>query len=123
MTNRPQRRACVMGHPVAQSRSPMLHRFWLEKLGINGAYDYADVPPEKFADFHRVLKRGAAACMHKPFYPSDIDTVLHRLLGLPSPTLTIRRPGVLKHFDVSITGLGTEGLTGCAKQVSFSAET
>jgi shikimate dehydrogenase len=49
------RRACIMGHPVAQSRSPMLHGYWLKTLGIEGAYDRADVPPEKFPAFFRDL--------------------------------------------------------------------
>ena len=51
------RRACVMGHPVAHSRSPMLHGYWLRTLGIDGAYEFADTAPEKFEDFFRNLKR------------------------------------------------------------------
>jgi len=31
-------RACVIGHPIAQSRSPMLHGYWLRTLGIAGSY-------------------------------------------------------------------------------------
>jgi shikimate dehydrogenase len=49
-------RACIMGHPVAHSRSPMLHGYWLRTLGIDGAYELADVPPEKFEAFFRALK-------------------------------------------------------------------
>ncbi len=48
-------RACVMGHPVAHSRSPMLHGYWLRTLGIEGAYELADVAPENFAAFFRAL--------------------------------------------------------------------
>ena len=48
-------RACVMGHPVAHSRSPMLHGYWLRTLGIEGAYELADVAPENFAAFFRGL--------------------------------------------------------------------
>lgn len=29
----------VIGDPIAQSKSPLMHSFWLEKLGIDGAYD------------------------------------------------------------------------------------
>jgi shikimate dehydrogenase len=50
-------RACVMGHPVAHSRSPMLHGYWLRTLGIDGAYEFADVAPENFEEFFRGLKR------------------------------------------------------------------
>jgi shikimate dehydrogenase len=48
-------RACIMGHPVAQSRSPMLHGYWLNKLNVEGAYERADVPPENFPAFFRDL--------------------------------------------------------------------
>src|SRR6266851_3162152 len=47
----PLRRACVMGHPVAHSRSPMLHGYWLKTLGIEGAYELKDLTPEQFPDF------------------------------------------------------------------------
>jgi shikimate dehydrogenase len=48
-------RACIMGHPVAHSRSPMLHGYWLRTLGIAGSYEFADVAPEKFETFFRGL--------------------------------------------------------------------
>ena len=50
-------RACIMGHPVGHSRSPMLHGYWLRTLGIDGSYEFADVAPEKFEEFFRGLKR------------------------------------------------------------------
>ena len=45
------RRACVMGHPVAHSRSPMIHNYWLRELGIPGSYDLKDLAPEAFPGF------------------------------------------------------------------------
>jgi shikimate dehydrogenase len=50
-----KRRACIMGHPVAHSRSPMLHGYWLRTLEIDGAYEFADVPPDAFEAFFRGL--------------------------------------------------------------------
>jgi shikimate dehydrogenase len=44
-------RACVMGHPIAQSRSPMLHGYWLAQLGIAGSYTKVEVLPGDFAQF------------------------------------------------------------------------
>jgi shikimate dehydrogenase len=41
-------KACVMGHPVAHSRSPMIHGYWLRSLGIPGAYELKDLTPEAF---------------------------------------------------------------------------
>ena len=45
------RRACVMGHPVAHSRSPMIHGYWLKTLGIPGAYELKDLTPDQFVPF------------------------------------------------------------------------
>ena len=30
--------AAVMGWPISQSRSPMLHNYWFEKHGLAGSY-------------------------------------------------------------------------------------
>lgn len=40
-----------MGHPVAHSRSPMIHGYWLKTLGIPGAYEFKDLAPEQFVPF------------------------------------------------------------------------
>lgn len=47
------RRACVVGHPVAHSRSPVIHRYWLQEHQIDGDYAREDVPPEKIEGFFR----------------------------------------------------------------------
>ncbi|MGA0533227.1 shikimate dehydrogenase [Hansschlegelia sp. KR7-227] len=52
MTGGPPR-ACVLGWPVRQSRSPLIHRHWLATYGVDGAYDPAEVRPEDFAAFVR----------------------------------------------------------------------
>ena len=28
----------VIGDPIAHSKSPLIHQFWLDKLGLEGAY-------------------------------------------------------------------------------------
>lgn len=56
-------RACVTGHPVSYSRSPMLHGFWLKHYGIDGEYRREDVPPETAAAFYRSLgEKGYRGC-------------------------------------------------------------
>jgi shikimate dehydrogenase len=45
------KRACVIGWPVEHSRSPAIHRYWLERYGIDGAYEKEAVRPEEFASF------------------------------------------------------------------------
>ena len=44
-------RAGVAGWPVEHSRSPMIHRYWLEALGIAGTYEKFAVRPGEFRAF------------------------------------------------------------------------
>ncbi|HEX3495125.1 MAG TPA: shikimate dehydrogenase [Methylocella sp.] len=50
-------KACVIGWPVAHSRSPLIHRFWLDRLKIEGSYELAAVAPADFPAFLRDLTR------------------------------------------------------------------
>ncbi len=53
------KRAFVIGHPIAHSRSPLIHGHWLQQHGIAGAYDAIDVAPEALADFFAAFRDGA----------------------------------------------------------------
>lgn len=44
-------RAFVCGHPIAHSRSPLIHGYWLKTLGLEGTYERIDVAPADFATF------------------------------------------------------------------------
>ena len=41
----------VIGDPIAQSKSPAIHRFWLEKLGIEADYRATQVSEAEVADY------------------------------------------------------------------------
>ncbi|WP_298306492.1 shikimate dehydrogenase [uncultured Erythrobacter sp.] len=43
--------AHVIGDPIAQSKSPLIHGFWLDKLGIPGVYETRHVTPENLSDY------------------------------------------------------------------------
>jgi shikimate dehydrogenase len=45
------RKAFVVGWPIAHSRSPLIHRFWLKRHGLDGDYVREAVPPEEIAAF------------------------------------------------------------------------
>ena len=49
------RLAGIMGWPVAHSRSPLLHGFWLDETGIDGAYVPLPVRPEHIEQALRAL--------------------------------------------------------------------
>lgn len=50
-------RAFVIGHPVAHSRSPLLHGFWLRSYGLRGSYETIDVAPGALPAFVAGLKK------------------------------------------------------------------
>ncbi len=55
--------ACVIGWPIAHSRSPLIHGYWLREYGIDGTYTKEPVQPENLAWFLSTLKeRGFAGC-------------------------------------------------------------
>jgi shikimate dehydrogenase len=55
------KKAFVVGHPIAHSRSPMIHGHWLRQYGIDGSYRAIDVRPDDFAAFLASLcERGLA---------------------------------------------------------------
>ena len=57
------KRALVIGSPIAHSRSPLVHGFWLRAHGIAGEYGRQEVRPDEVAAFLRALPdRGIAGC-------------------------------------------------------------
>ena len=48
------------------------------------------------------IRLGATAVMHKPFFPTEIDAVLHRIFGLQSPKLATE--GSVRDFGIKIHG-------------------
>lgn len=72
--------AGIMGWPVAHSRSPALHNFWLEEQGIDGAYIPLPVRPKQLAGALRALPMlGLRGCNltipHKQLALSAVDHV------------------------------------------------
>lgn len=51
-------KCCVIGHPIAHSRSPIIHGHWLATNGIEGSYTKLDVAPDALADFAKAMRDG-----------------------------------------------------------------
>lgn len=54
-------RAFVIGHPIAHSRSPLIHGTWLAEHGIDGTYEAIDVAPADLPAFFERLRNGEFA--------------------------------------------------------------
>lgn len=41
----------VIGHPIGHSKSPLIHQFWLDRLGIVARYQVTDIEPEQLSNY------------------------------------------------------------------------
>ncbi|WP_149141684.1 shikimate dehydrogenase [Gemmobacter caeruleus] len=102
--------AGVIGHPVAHSRSPALHGFWLRRYGLKGHYVPLDIAPADFESALRMLPRmgfvGVNVTLpHKENLLRIADIVTDRaaLIGAAN-TVIFRKDGKI-HAD-NTDGLG-----------------
>lgn len=93
--------AGIFGWPVKHSRSPLLHGFWLDHYGIDGAYVPLAVAPEHFQQALRILPTmgfvGANVTLpHKEAALSTVDEAdyLAQRIGAVN-TIVVREDGSL----------------------------
>lgn len=113
------RRAFVVGHPIAHSRSPLIHGHWLARHGIAGTYERLDVAPEAFAGFVRDLagsgyaggnvtiphKEAAHALSHALTPRARRIGAVNTLVVRPDGTIlgdNTDAPGFVAHLDQSL---------------------
>jgi shikimate dehydrogenase len=96
--------AGVIGHPVAHSRSPALHGYWLKRYGLKGHYIPIDIAPTDLAELIRTLPRLGFVGLnvtipHKEAILQIADIVTDRaaLIGAAN-TLIFRKDGKI-HAD------------------------
>jgi shikimate dehydrogenase len=113
------RLAGIMGWPVAHSRSPLLHGFWLEETGIDGAYVPLPVRPADIEPALRALPilgfRGCNLTIpHKQTALQVADRVdpLARRIGAVN-TIVVAEDGSLEASNTDIYGF-LENLRECA---------
>jgi len=97
--------AGVMGWPVAHSRSPAIHNYWIRQYGLNGAYGLFPVDPCNLEDAIRGLKAlGLAGCNvtipHKVEAMKCMDWVepLAKRMGAIN-TIVVQPDGALHGFN------------------------
>lgn len=100
----PRLRAGVAGWPVAHSKSPRLHGFWLRKYGIEGEYTHIPVPPEEFAPMMRRLAaegwRGANVTIpHKEAALALADAATDRARAIGAANTLVFGPDGTIHAD------------------------
>ncbi|MFD1913640.1 shikimate dehydrogenase [Halodurantibacterium flavum] len=104
MTTETIRLAAVIGSPIAHSRSPALHRHWLETYGIKGFYVPLEVSQADLRDALRTLPRmgfvGANVTIpHKETVLQLADVVTDRAALIGAANALIFRPDGKIHAD------------------------
>src|SRR6266849_4078673 len=102
--------AGIMGWPVAHSRSPALHNFWLDEQSLDGAYVPLPVRPEELVQALRALPvlgfRGCNLTIpHKQMALSVVDRVepLARRIGAMN-TVIVAADGSLEGRNTDVYG-------------------
>ena len=73
-------KAFVVGWPIDHSRSPIIHRYWLEKYCISGSYEPVSVRSTEICDFIRTMEAkeyigGNVTIPHKETILSCLDEI------------------------------------------------
>ncbi len=109
-TPQPFKMAGVIGWPVAQSRSPVLHGHWLRQYGVAGTYLPLPVQPERLPDAIRGLRAlGFSGCNvtipHKLAVLKLVDQVdpVAARIGAVN-TVVVQDDGTLSGFNTDAYG-------------------
>lgn len=111
--------AGVIGWPIAHSRSPVLHRYWLDRYGIAGHYVPMAVLPENLGGVLRMLPQAGfvgvnVTIPHKEAVLALADIVTDRAALIGAANTLIFRPDGKIHAD-NTDGYGfTANLRQCA---------
>lgn len=62
----------VIGDPIAHSKSPMIHRFWIDALGLDADYRAVHVTPDRLGDY-------LSAALADPDWRGCNVTIPHKL--------------------------------------------
>ena len=97
--------AGIIGMPVAHSRSPTIHNFWLNAHGIRGAYVPLAVQPERLKDaLPGLVALGFRGCNVTMPHKQGVMPLLHRVndtakrIGAVN-TIVVEEDGTLSGFN------------------------
>lgn len=107
--NRPY--AEVIGDPIAHSKSPLIHNFWLQKRGIDGEYRACHVRPVELPDYFTNRRkdpkwRGCNVTIpHKETVTDYIDHLWPDTLEIGAINTVIKRENQLFGANTDIAGV------------------
>jgi len=113
MTKTAYKKAAVIGYPITQSLSPLMHSHWMQQVGIEGEYEAIEVAPEHLSAFVQEAKKIGLSGFnvtvpHKTKILQYLDKTapLARQIGAVN-TVKIAPDGALTGFNTDSLGLIT----------------
>ncbi len=136
-------RCFVIGHPVAHSRSPLIHGTWLAEHGLAGSYERVDVAPADLPAFVDGIRAGAftggnVTVPHKEAMLPLLDDVSEAARAVGAVNTVWREgdrlcgdntdvSGFLAHLDATVPGWDQRvgaalvlGAGGAARGIAFA---
>ncbi|MBC2664548.1 shikimate dehydrogenase [Novosphingobium flavum] len=100
----------VIGDPIAQSKSPAIHRFWLAELGLEGDYRHCHVKAEGLADYIAARRsdpdwRGCNVTMpHKQAVMALLDRIDPLAAQVGAVNTVVPEGGQLVGYNTDVPG-------------------
>lgn len=106
--NAPRPYAEVIGDPIAQSKSPTIHNYWIKNLGLDADYRAAHVRPEGLEDYlaNRRTDKDWRGCNVTMPHKQAVMPFLDRLDPLAKTIGAVNT--VIREDDGSLTGYNTD---------------
>jgi shikimate dehydrogenase len=98
----------VIGDPIGHSKSPIIHKFWLERLGIEGDYRAVCVPTDGLEAYFasRRLDPDWRGCNLTLPHKRRVLPLLHGSELYDAVNCVVRRDGRLVGFNTDMSGVG-----------------
>lgn len=119
-------KAAVIGHPVAHSKSPLIHNHWIAQYGLSGSYEAIDIAPENLEHGVReIVERGYAGFNVTVPHKSAILSLCAQKsetagrIGAAN-TISVRKDGTLYADNTDIFGF-IENIRQRAPEFDFSS--
>ncbi|HEX8623599.1 MAG TPA: shikimate dehydrogenase [Allosphingosinicella sp.] len=114
----------VIGDPVSHSKSPLIHNFWLRRLGRKGEYRAVQVTAGGLSDYFTRRRRDPdwrgcnVTIPHKEMAVSFADQLMHEPLVAGAVNTLVRKPDGFIGYNTDMEALRPE-LAGYAREAAL----
>jgi shikimate dehydrogenase len=114
-------KTAVIGHPIAHSKSPLIHSEWLREYGLMGSYEAIDIEPDELAESVKVLvERGYSGfnitLPHKITIMALCDEIDERAQAIGAVNTVSIRDGKLYGTNTDGFGFAQNILSKCESE-------